>query len=519
MGRQGIRFPISAIAVVGLGALVALAVGVSLYLGLSSATENTRRFMAHRAETLVDGLEQRIASELRPVVRQARWTVEQVERGRLKLDDSQALDAFVRGTLGVTPQVAEIGITSLRGPNRRWGRESAYPIIEDWYDRPAVAAWLDAGASSRGPTWHAPFWSRTLGATVLLLDTPIRIDGEFAGVFSQAVTISKLSLHIASVSAATGAMPFILYDRNHVLAHPLLISWAPEETDRDHPLVALNALGDAVLERIWTPEQEQLRLLGGLTATRSSGATVGDDFYVYLYRDIERYGPKPWTIGVYRSVRASDTFEWLADVARSVLSGSFDDSGLADGGEVSRVVAAVLVGITVLVVSVALAAWIGARASRPLRALAAAARSVESGRLERVPALPPSRVAELDDVNRSFNGMVAGLEERELIRETLGRFVPTDIARSLLSDGGELTPEQSEATVLFCDLEGFTALTESLGPAGIVDLLNEYFEAMVGNPRTPPGGRDPVSGRCDSRDVQRAVRDSGARRQRPAGGS
>ena len=33
--------------------------------------------------------------------------------------------------------------------------------------------------------------------------------------------------------------------------------------------------------------------------------------------------------------------------------------------------------------------------------------------------------------------------------------------------------------MLFCDLEGFTALTETLGPAGIVELLNEYFEEMV----------------------------------------
>ena len=56
-----LRFPITAITVVGLGALVALAVGVSLYLGLSSATENTRRLMAQRSETLVNGLEQRIS--------------------------------------------------------------------------------------------------------------------------------------------------------------------------------------------------------------------------------------------------------------------------------------------------------------------------------------------------------------------------------------------------------------------------------------------------------------------------
>ena len=89
-------------------------------------------------------------------------------------------------------------------------------------------------------------------------------------------------------------------------------------------------------------------------------------------------------------------------------------------------------------------------------------------------------MAELDDANRSFNRMVAGLKESVLVRETLGRFVPTDVARTLLTEGGELSPRQSEATVLFCDLEGFTALTETLGPDGIVELLNEYFEVMVG---------------------------------------
>ena len=90
------RFPITVIAVVGLGALVALAVGVSLYLGLSSATENTRRLMALRSETLVEALERRIESQLQPVVHQARWVVDQIERGNVKLDHTQALDTFIR---------------------------------------------------------------------------------------------------------------------------------------------------------------------------------------------------------------------------------------------------------------------------------------------------------------------------------------------------------------------------------------------------------------------------------------
>ena len=474
-----LRYPITAVTVVGLGALVALAVGVSLYLGLSSATENTRRLMAQRSEALVDGLEQRIASQLQPVMRQARWAVEQIERGNVKLDDTPALNQFILGALGAVPQVEGIAVTDPRALNRRWNGSSVEPLVEDWSGRPEIAAWLEAGASLTGPRWQAPFWTSTLDSTILLLDTPIRVDGKFKGLFSQAVTISGLSRHIATVGSETGVIPFILHGRDHVLAHPLLISWAPSVTDQDQPLVTVEALGDPVLERIWTPDHRELYLLGGLTEANASGVAVGDDYYVFLYRDIDLYGPEPWTIGAYVNTGTSDTGEWIAEIARSALSGSFTRSGTMEGNEFERVIASVVAGLAVLVLSVTLAAWLGARASRPIRALATAARSIEARGLDGIVPLPPSRVTEFDDANRSFNRMVAGLRESELVRETLGRFVPTDVAKSLLTEGGELAPEQAQATVLFCDLEGFTALTETLGPAGIVELLNEYFEVMV----------------------------------------
>ena len=339
-----LRFPITAIAVVGLGALVALAVGVSLYLGLSSATENTGRLMAQRSESLVDGLEQRIASQLQPVVRQARWAVEQIERGNVKLEDTRALNQFILGALGAVPQVEGIAITDPRALNRRWSASSIEPLVENWSGRPRVAEWIEAGATLTGPTWQAPFWTSTLGTTILLLDTPIRIEETFAGLFSQAVTISDLSRHIALVGAETGVIPFILHGRDHVLAHPLLISWAPSITDQDQPLVTVEALGDPVLERIWSPDHSELYLLGGLTDASASGVTVGGDYYVFLYRDIDRYGPEPWTIGAYVNTGTSDVGEWLADIVRSALSGSFARTGTMEGNEFERVVASVVAG-------------------------------------------------------------------------------------------------------------------------------------------------------------------------------
>ena len=474
------RFPITVIAVIGSGVLVAFAVGVSLYLGLSSAAENTRRLMSARSEALVDALERRIEAQLQPVEQQARWVVDQIERGNVRLDDPQALDTFILGALSATPHTAGMAVVDARAQARRWERFSTKPILEDWSDRPDVVEWLADGASQQGPSWQAPFWTPLLETTIVLHNVPFRIDGEFAGMFTQVVTVSDLSRYLASVRTRTGIIPFILYDREHVLAHPLLIDyWVPDASGADQPLAALGAIGDAVLERIRTPDDPDLFLLGDMTGVSASGVTVGDDYYVFLHRDIHRYGPAPWTIGAYVNTGTSDILEWLAGIVRAALRGDYANVAASDGDEVERVIAAAFAGLAVLVVSVVLAAWLGVRVSRPVKALAAAARSIEEERFDRAPALPPSRVVEFDDANRSFNRMTAGLKERALIRETLGRFVPADVAKALLTEGGELAPVQSEATVLFSDLEGFTALTETLGADGIVELLNEYFEVMV----------------------------------------
>lgn len=57
--------------------------------------------------------------------------------------------------------------------------------------------------------------------------------------------------------------------------------------------------------------------------------------------------------------------------------------------------------------------------------------------------------------------------------------MPEEVATSLLASGGSIAPTQAEATILFCDIEAFTRLTETLGPVKTVEVLNDYFSAMV----------------------------------------
>lgn len=70
-------------------------------------------------------------------------------------------------------------------------------------------------------------------------------------------------------------------------------------------------------------------------------------------------------------------------------------------------------------------------------------------------------------------------EERERVAEAFGKYVPEAVARAIIADRGVLAPEQRVATVLFVDVERFTALAEAMRPAEVVAVLNDYFDAVA----------------------------------------
>lgn len=79
-----------------------------------------------------------------------------------------------------------------------------------------------------------------------------------------------------------------------------------------------------------------------------------------------------------------------------------------------------------------------------------------------------------------FNDMLDQVRERDFIKETFGRYVPQSVAESILQNQGEFEPQNKLATIFYTDIEGFTGISEKLNPAQIVDLLNEYFELVIG---------------------------------------
>lgn len=91
------------------------------------------------------------------------------------------------------------------------------------------------------------------------------------------------------------------------------------------------------------------------------------------------------------------------------------------------------------------------------------------------------RVLSNDEIGRlgdAGNSMIAGLAEREQIRDTFGKYVTPQIRDQILSGRIPLHGERQTATLLFSDLRDFTSYVEANDPEEVIKSMREYFTAM-----------------------------------------
>jgi adenylate cyclase len=133
--------------------------------------------------------------------------------------------------------------------------------------------------------------------------------------------------------------------------------------------------------------------------------------------------------------------------------------------------AAVLIGLPAMILT-------SRSISDPIREVVDAMAQVERGRIDTVVGVYER--SEIGRLQSGFNRMVAGIAERDRLRDLFGRHVGADVARRAIEGGASLSGDVRDAAVLFIDLVGSTKLAASQTPQEVADVLNDFFRIVVG---------------------------------------
>ncbi len=130
-----------------------------------------------------------------------------------------------------------------------------------------------------------------------------------------------------------------------------------------------------------------------------------------------------------------------------------------------------------LLLAVGLAFWIAHRMIGAIHRISRAADGLKSGQYLTADGIRTGD--ELEQLASAFNQAVAGLRERDQLKETFGKYVTRQVAERILAGQAVLGGEMVPVTVLFSDIRGFTSISEKMDPKALLDFLNVYFSGMV----------------------------------------
>jgi adenylate cyclase len=133
-------------------------------------------------------------------------------------------------------------------------------------------------------------------------------------------------------------------------------------------------------------------------------------------------------------------------------------------------VVAILLGLRALIL-------VARSIADPVRDVVEAMAEVERGRLGRT--VDVYEQSEIGRLQRGFNRMVAGLAERDRLRDLFGRHVGPDVVAHAIEGDDSLSGEVRDVAILFIDLAGSTQMAVSLAPTEIADVLNDFFQIVV----------------------------------------
>ncbi|MCB1195074.1 hypothetical protein KDK77_02715 [bacterium] len=132
-----------------------------------------------------------------------------------------------------------------------------------------------------------------------------------------------------------------------------------------------------------------------------------------------------------------------------------------------------IIAVIAIAIAIILSHRLAKKYSTPIVQLVEQSESIRNLDLDRCPVIR-TRIREINQL----------AEAQERMREALNsfaRYVPTDVVRELLCRGeaARIGGRLKDLTILFTDIVGFTAITESMPPDKITAQMADYFERLL----------------------------------------
>lgn len=139
----------------------------------------------------------------------------------------------------------------------------------------------------------------------------------------------------------------------------------------------------------------------------------------------------------------------------------------------------VFITLVIIMVGLSVAVLYGFRFSRPISYLVRATQEIAKGNYQY--RVPIKRNDELGNLGTAFNRMGQELWKNAMTQKSFGKYVGNEVLDMILAnpETAWLKGTRNRATILFGDVRGFTAYSESKAPEQVVEALNAYLETAT----------------------------------------
>jgi class 3 adenylate cyclase len=222
---------------------------------------------------------------------------------------------------------------------------------------------------------------------------------------------------------------------------------------------------------------------------------VNNDLRRYLGEENKRLMPLLET-GNFAEIRASlaradalrDEFNRKVEEIRTDMMAQVrSDATVTMRDQKRAILISLILTVLAAILGLMFAVFVSTGIIRPVRRLLDGTRAVEAGRLDW--AIDVTTRDEIGQLTAAFNNMVEQLRHKEKMRETFGRYIDPRVVEGLIGRQSQAAADGQRRvmTVLFCDMKGFTSLSEGMTPQGLVKVMNHYLSTMSGPIRNHHG--------------------------------